>query len=422
MKRLLFYLFFFAGSLPSFLFAQDTGVSGTNLNFFSPSIDPYGFFGVNGPKLMKAGDFYFKISQDYAGPHIFQVSIGGTPTDVVDKISSTHFLSSVGINDFLTASLDIPFYLYAREANVVSLKSFTTQSLGDLQMAFKFRILEDHPDKPFPGLALLITNTFPAGNEMKFLGTSHAVPGVGLLAGKKFKDFSLAVNFGANFPQSKTVLGLKFDDQITYGGAIKIPFGFWDPKLSVMGEIRGHFEPNKIQIATAPVEFTTGLQKEFKNGLILQAAGGGAWNNAIGNPRIHALLTLSYSFSVKKISPEKQEIEQNPVWNLYFDFGSSQLNQKEETKLSEFLQKIKKREKIKKILVEGHTDSLGSKKSNLRLSRRRASTVKKILSQHFKKSTIETRGWGSKKPLSSNRTKEGRRLNRRVDILIERED
>ena len=89
---------------------------------------------------------------------------------------------------------------------------------GDIRLALKFRLLEEKGKRP--GLAFLFTNTFPTGNERKFLGTSHMVPGFELIAGKQLKYFDFAVNIGARFPQQKDVLGLTFNDQIVYGAAV----------------------------------------------------------------------------------------------------------------------------------------------------------------------------------------------------------
>jgi outer membrane protein OmpA-like peptidoglycan-associated protein len=75
----------------------------------------------------------------------------------------------------------------------------------------------------------------------------------------------------------------------------------------------------------------------------------------------------------------------------------------------------------KKILIEGHTDSTGSAKKNMELSETRAESVATVLTagENLKEADIETAGLGSEKPLKENRTKDGRKENRRVEITIE---
>lgn len=71
------------------------------------------------------------------------------------------------------------------------------------------------------------------------------------------------------------------------------------------------------------------------------------------------------------------------------------------------------------IVVEGHTDSVGSMAINDYISKRRAESVKKYISDKgVAKNRIKTIGHGERKPIASNLTKFGRRLNRRTEIVI----
>ncbi len=71
------------------------------------------------------------------------------------------------------------------------------------------------------------------------------------------------------------------------------------------------------------------------------------------------------------------------------------------------------------IIVEGHTDSVGSMEINDFISKKRAESVKNyISSKGVSKSRIKTIGHGERKPIASNLTKFGRRLNRRTEIVI----
>lgn len=69
--------------------------------------------------------------------------------------------------------------------------------------------------------------------------------------------------------------------------------------------------------------------------------------------------------------------------------------------------------------IEGYTDSTGSSKVNLRLSKQRADAVSEFLSsQGIEASRIKTAGYGAERPISDNSTAQGRRANRRVEIII----
>jgi outer membrane protein OmpA-like peptidoglycan-associated protein len=73
----------------------------------------------------------------------------------------------------------------------------------------------------------------------------------------------------------------------------------------------------------------------------------------------------------------------------------------------------------RQLLVEGHTDAVGSEGSNLSLSQRRADSVAAFLSQNgISGSRLATRGYGESRPIVGNDTPAGRQQNRRVEIVI----
>lgn len=72
-----------------------------------------------------------------------------------------------------------------------------------------------------------------------------------------------------------------------------------------------------------------------------------------------------------------------------------------------------------KLLIEGHTDSVGNAAANMDLSRRRAEAVKSVLVAQFKvdAARLTTAGLGATKPIDSNDTPQGRSQNRRVELV-----
>ncbi|MBU2531516.1 MAG: OmpA family protein [Alphaproteobacteria bacterium] len=72
------------------------------------------------------------------------------------------------------------------------------------------------------------------------------------------------------------------------------------------------------------------------------------------------------------------------------------------------------------IIVEGHTDSRGTKQGNELLSKERAETVADYLrSKGVPAERISSEGLGSAKPIASNDTREGRARNRRIEFRVE---
>ena len=73
--------------------------------------------------------------------------------------------------------------------------------------------------------------------------------------------------------------------------------------------------------------------------------------------------------------------------------------------------------------ISGHTDSQGNEDSNLRLSQARADAIKAYLIYQFKiaASRIEAHGFGSSRPIIQEKTEQERKLNRRVEFDIKRD-
>ncbi len=72
------------------------------------------------------------------------------------------------------------------------------------------------------------------------------------------------------------------------------------------------------------------------------------------------------------------------------------------------------------VMIEGHTDAVGNAATNQKLSEQRAASVAKFFESdtNMAGKKFDTAGFGFSKPLTSNKTAEGRAQNRRVDIVI----
>ena len=72
-----------------------------------------------------------------------------------------------------------------------------------------------------------------------------------------------------------------------------------------------------------------------------------------------------------------------------------------------------------KIEIQGHTDSDASTSHNQALSERRAKSVATYLTKKgIAAKRLTTKGYGESKPVASNKTKEGKAENRRVELHI----
>lgn len=102
-----------------------------------------------------------------------------------------------------------------------------------------------------------------------------------------------------------------------------------------------------------------------------------------------------------------------------FEFDQSVLTDDAATLLSEMVTSLKASDDA--IMLEGHTDWVAGEIYNFDLSLKRAENVRAFLeSKGIERSRMSVEGFGEKRPVATNETDEGRAMNRRVDIRIQK--
>ena len=72
-----------------------------------------------------------------------------------------------------------------------------------------------------------------------------------------------------------------------------------------------------------------------------------------------------------------------------------------------------------RLSVEGHTDAIGGELANMKLSQARAESVRTYLAgKGVEPDRLEAVGYGTTKPIASNKTEKGRSQNRRTEFRI----
>lgn len=103
-------------------------------------------------------------------------------------------------------------------------------------------------------------------------------------------------------------------------------------------------------------------------------------------------------------------------FDIQFNYNSASLDTKSLKKLEPVAELIKKHSELT-VTINGHTDSIGSEQYNKELSVKRAKSVADyLISKGAPESRVKYYGFGLKYPIDSNKTKQGRQRNRRVEI------
>ena len=106
------------------------------------------------------------------------------------------------------------------------------------------------------------------------------------------------------------------------------------------------------------------------------------------------------------------------VYGILFDVGKSEIKPESAEALKQIADYLNNNQTIKVIIV-GHTDNSGTYSNNMTLSKARAESIKNYLITKNKiaASRLLSEGVGQVCPVANNATEEGRKLNRRVEIV-----
>jgi outer membrane protein OmpA-like peptidoglycan-associated protein len=194
------------------------------------------------------------------------------------------------------------------------------------------------------------------------------------------------------------------------------------------GNTRPLTDAEKGALIGAAVGAGVGLTQKKKHGtkaVVIGAVGGGIAGGLVGNymdsqkkdlEKVLAPEMGNGSINLQKLEQHRLRISMTSA--TAFDVNSSQIKPgfySTMDKIAKVLNKYGKTE----LLIVGHTDSTGSEKYNQTLSEQRAQSVYQYLQgQGVIHQRLSAYGKGELEPIASNDTDQGRRMNRRVEILV----
>ena len=105
---------------------------------------------------------------------------------------------------------------------------------------------------------------------------------------------------------------------------------------------------------------------------------------------------------------------------LNYQFGSDKLTKASQKRMNMIVEYLSLDPELELVLIDGYSDSYGGRNTNLKMSQRRANTVRDLIAKSgIDASRIEATGYGEKRHVASNATAIGRSKNRRVVIRME---
>ncbi len=115
-----------------------------------------------------------------------------------------------------------------------------------------------------------------------------------------------------------------------------------------------------------------------------------------------------------------QMVTSHEIPPVEFEFNSARLLKSSHELLDRIAEILLNYPKLK-LVVEGHTDDVGSEEYNKKLSRLRANSVRTYLSlKGIHPASIRAYGFGKSRPIINDKSERGRALNRRVEFRLTR--
>lgn len=155
-------------------------------------------------------------------------------------------------------------------------------------------------------------------------------------------------------------------------------------------------------------------------GALIGAAVGGLAGAGVGNymDKQEAQLRQQLQGSGVSVTRNGDNIILNMPGNITFDTARDQVKSQFYPTLDSVALVLKEFDETK-VLVAGHTDSIGTAADNQALSERRAMNVAKYLvSQNLSYQRVTSVGYGESQPIADNMYEAGRSQNRRVELTL----
>ena len=126
-----------------------------------------------------------------------------------------------------------------------------------------------------------------------------------------------------------------------------------------------------------------------------------------------------YSGPVLPIQQAERGVEIFLPSAALFETGKSALNAAQAGPYLDRIAYLVKTKSDKAIALEGHADNVGAMDANQKLSEERAAEVgKALVARGVPEQRLRSAGFSSRRPVASNTTDDGRRLNRRVELVL----
>lgn len=437
----------------------NANICGTDYQNFNPTTSGLDFVTVHSsetlkPCLISMGLFfnYAKNSLTYS-KNLPGITAGDKPGD---SIVGGDLSIGMGLTDNWDVGLSLPMVLSQELNSPYYVSAFDKKGLTEVKLGTKYRFSGDDSGG-FAGV-FSINNNLIENNPFAGSGAGPTL-NFELVADTTWNRWAVAGNIGyrkrnpgRDIPNQPFV---PMQDQYIYSLATSYLFPSIDTK--VIFEFYGSRATKAVDQQTDKSlnasEILLGLKHDWSSRLALNLGGSAEVLDSIGSPDFRIYAGMNYAFGlscenskavvekaeyprplktpisdagdvddhnypVERFEGKLPEIYRFPA-EVLFAFDSDRIRNIVIPDIENLIRELKSGG-FKRLVIEGHTDSVGARSYNQGLSERRARQVRQYLIDKYYvlPERVFTKGYGEDRPIADNGNFQGRQKNRRVEFKI----
>jgi outer membrane protein OmpA-like peptidoglycan-associated protein len=440
-RRLSLWLLAFFGILMNFLtgvvFANVVGNDAQN---FNPTTSGLDFITVQSSETLEPGVINFGLFFNYAVNTLpYFDDTKSSATKISDSLLGADLNMGLGLLPNWDVGVSAPHIIYQSVNEKGYRGQFKQTGNTELRINTKWRLRGDREG----GIALIGTLSLTRIVDDPFAGKGAGVnPIVEVAFDKTFGKVALGLNLGYKWRSEGQKLSEEtpiepYQNQYLFSTAASYLLTSLDTKLiaEIYASKPVESEVENTKRSPTSAELLLGAKHDFSTNLAGHAGMGSELGAGRSSPDWRIYTGINYTLGPKpkktvipaKVTPPSKPLaapkakEKIVIHDVLFEYDSADLvvGQGNET-LSKLASYLNQKPVFQKLIIDGHTDSIGSDRYNQNLSQRRASTIKNWLVSRYgiSPNKISIRGMGESRPIADNGNFQGRQLNRRVEFTI----
>jgi outer membrane protein OmpA-like peptidoglycan-associated protein len=439
-----------SGVLTPVSFANVIGSDMQNFNATTSGLD---FVTVESAATLEPGFANFGLFMNYAVntlPYFEKTDTIQSRTKFNDTILGADLNVGYGVTKRFDLGLSLPQVVSSTVKTSGWNGKFRDNGNTEIRTNAKYQLAGDEKG----GTALQGVVNFNRTKDNPYVGESNSpIYSLVLISSKQIThEMGLGVNLGYRWRKAGAPLKdadpiKPLPNQFIWSGAMSYHIASIDSKI--IAEVFGSNPVKKIDTnsdrTASSAETLLGIKHDIDTNLSIHGGIGTEIDAGLSSPDWRAYLGINWSTGPQFDKPARISVVEPPVkaepvakpfaiepkpyenitvHDIMFEFASDHLivGQSKQM-LKELADHLNQPPKFTKLIIVGHTDSIGSAEYNETLSKRRADTIRNwLISEHkLDAAKISTEGHGEREPVAGNGNYQGRQMNRRVEFRIYRE-